>query len=670
MFISLRLACLAPAFASILLFLAISDVYSWSTDYPGLLQEPGIINTNSRTIQADTLPAPQAIDSLLQLDEIRIQSTRIREPLRYQPVDVQYIDSLRLAYYRSMPVSAVLSRYSSLFIRDNGPGGLAALSQRGLASSQTQVLWEGFPLNSLSLGLADLSIIPSGLFSSVEVSPGTPSSAFGGGNLGGAIYLTSPRPGQQNRLEFMQSAGSYDTWNSQLRAAHEEGNLSLSVQGIYRTAENDFSYFNRATGRQERRTHNAGRSGHLSGTASYRFSRTRIHSTLWYFDIQEEIPGSILSGSSRATQSNHGLRWLSGVETSAGSWNLNMRTFLERDRFGYEDPPTGIDSRFRLGRTLADVDFRRPALGPVLWQGGLSGGIENVDTNNYGDEYNRRQLAFRLNPEIRFSSIRLRFSPTARVDAYSDFGWVLSPSFGANWEAVEERFHLRGMVSRDFNPPSFNDLYWVPGGNPGLNPERSFKTEGGFVYLPEVSWFDSFSLTTYRIWLDDGIYWFPDREGVWTPSNVEEVDAWGAEARLDVRWQADPALFLLILGTDWRKSEIASPRFPDDQAAGRQMRYVPEWSFRSDLSIHLNPVTLHLNYRWTDHRYITEDHTSSLDDFQVLDVIAAVDREFIGAHWNLRLSVNNLLNERYEIIQWYPMPGRYLELSLRMGLPM
>jgi outer membrane cobalamin receptor len=180
MFIPPRLACLAPVFASILLCSAISDVYSSSTDTPGLLQKPDFINPNSRFIQADTLPAPQAIDSLLQLDEILIQSTRIREPLRYQPVDVQYIDSLRLAHYRSMPVSAVLSRYSNLFIRDNGPGGLATLSQRGLASSQTQVLWEGFPLNSLSLGLADLSVIPSGLFSSVEVSPGTPSSAFGG----------------------------------------------------------------------------------------------------------------------------------------------------------------------------------------------------------------------------------------------------------------------------------------------------------------------------------------------------------------------------------------------------------------------------------------------------------------------------------------------------------
>lgn len=620
-----------------------------------------------RAARDDTLMDPSIADSIF-LDEILIESTRLREPLSHQPLDVQLIDSLQLNLYRTMPVSAALSRYSSLFIRDNGPGGLATLSQRGLSAGQTRLLWEGFPINSLSVGLADLSVIPSGLFGSVEVSPGTPSSAFGGESLGGTVFLSSPQSHQQNRLDFTQSAGAFDTWTSQFRGSYDDDRWSLSIRGQHQQAENDYSYYNRATGQVEQRSHNAGRAGHLMGSAGYQFSQVRLHSTIWLFDSQNDIPGSILDRSPETVQSNNGLRWLGGMEAVAAGWKINARTFLEQDKFGYEDPPAGIDSRFTQERLLTGVDIRRPSVEKIVWQGGFSTGLERVQTNNYSDSRQRRQLGLRLNPEIRLSEKRLRFTPTARIDAYSDFGWVLSPSLGINLELVDQRLHVRGMASRDFNPPSFNDLYWVPGGNADLVPERSFKTEAGVNYLPRTFFADLFSLTIYRIWLDNGIYWYPDRERVWSPSNVEKVDAYGAEGRAEIRHRTDMADFAWNLGMDLRKSEIAAPRFPDDQSVGRQMRYVPEWSFRSDLTIDISPVVLHVNYRWTDHRYVTEDHTSVLDAYQILDAAASLEQKFMGADWHLRISGNNLMNERYEIIQWYPMPGRHMEFSVSVSL--
>lgn len=669
MFFLSRFSCPVSLFVSFLCLLVFGGSFGLSAHIsPENRQIVKLENFFPVPAGPDTLTGIQISDSLY-LDEIIIRSTRIRESLRFQPVDVQLIDSLRLSVYRSMPVSAVLSRYSSLFIRDNGPGGVATLSQRGLSPGQTQVLWEGMPINSLSLGLADLSVIPAGLFGSVEVSPGTPSSAFGGGSLGGTVYLSSRQTHRQNHVEFIQSAGAFETLNSQFRASYETGNLSGSVQAIYHTAENDFSYYNRATGRTENRAHNAGRSGHLTGNIHYQGRQSRIYSSFWYFNARDEIPGSILSGSSQADQSNSGLRWLGGIEIPASGWIIDIRTFLERDHFRYVDPPTDIDSRFTRDRWLTNIDFRQAASGRLIWQGGFSGGLERVDTNNYAGEPLRRLAGLRLNPEIRIRDQKLRLTPAARADIYTGYGWVLSPSFGANWELFENHLYLRGLVSRDFNPPSFNDLYWVPGGNADLVPERSFKTEAGLLYYPQVDIFNSFSFTGYRIWLENGIYWFPDSEGTWTPSNIEEVDAYGLEARLNAGWQVKSADLLWTLSADWRKSEIAMQRFPGDQAAGRQMRYVPEWSFRSDFSIRVALAVLHANYRWTGRRFITSDHTSSLDEFQILDISAVVEQGFWGADWHLRISVNNLLNEQYEIIQWYPMPGRHLQFSIGMKLP-
>jgi vitamin B12 transporter len=639
-----------------------------------VIQEPAN-HTNLQVFEpvivSDTIPAPHLSDSLiLQMDEIHIQSTRIREPLRYQPVDIQLIDSLQLAVYRSLPVSDVLSRYSSLFIRDNGPGGLATLSQRGFSASQTQVLWEGFPVNSLSLGLSDLSTIPSGMFQSVEVSPGTPSSTFGGGSMGGIVFLTSSQRSQQNLLTLTQSAGAFGTFNSSFETAYSSGRWSGTVNGIYHTSDNDYPYVNRATGQEEYRTHNSGQSVNLMGNIGYNSSGARFFSSIWYFDNRDEIPGSILSGNSEAVQSLDGIRWTGGADFSAGKWRIKTSAFLERNQFSYVDPPSGIESRFRLNRNLAEIGINRPSTGTVHWQGGISGGLERVDTNNYRAAHERQLFGIRLNPDIRLSGGRIRVSPAVRTDTYSGFGWVVSPSLGGNWELIEERFHLKGMVSYDFNPPSFNDLHWVPGGNPNLDAERSFKTEGGFVWLPDSFFLNSLHLTGYRIWLDNGIYWFPNREGIWSPSNIKEVDAYGAEARIGTNWQLSAAEFSWNTGLDWRRSQIARERFPGDQGIGRQMRYVPEWAVRSDLTFRISRFMLHANHRWTGRRFITEDHTSSLDPFHILDLTATLEQSLAGTDWIMMISIHNLLNEQFEIIQWYPMPGRYINVTVRMELPL
>ena len=611
-----------------------------------------------------------SVSDSLHLDEVIVRSTRIREPVRHQPVDVQIIDSLQLFNFGSTSVSDVLSRFSSLMIRDNGPGGLATLSQRGLSPGQTSVLWEGFPINSLSLGLADLSAISTGLFRNVEVSPGTPSSTFGGGSLGGTVYLTSSGGERQNRVGLTQSAGSFGTWTSRTDARVSQGRWSASVRGIYRTAENDFDYYNLATGREEVRTRNAGESLNLTGNINYEFSGGRIYSSLWYFDIWDEIPGSILSGNSLAEQSFNGIRWIGGVETNLSGWSVDMRSFLESNSFDYIDPRSNIDSEFSLGRALIEVDVRRPSLRRVIWQGGIQSGLEWVTSKNYSSNPKRQQLSLRVNPEIRFTDLRLRLTPTVRADLYSNFGSVVSPSLGANWEMIESRLHLRGMISRDFNPPTFNDLYWVPAGNPELNPERSFKTEAGIVYLPGAPFLSSVSLTGYRIWLDDGIYWFPNNEGSWTPKNVENVDAYGAETTISSQWSFEGVDFGWNIGADWRRAEIAAPRFPGDTAVGRQMRYVPEFAVRSNLTVTVLNVMVYGSYRWSDQRFITEDHTSSLDSYQIVDLGASINEQFFGADWHLQFSVKNLLNDQYEIIQWYPMPGRYFEFTLGFGLPL
>ena len=623
------------------------------------------------TCLADRIPTdPTLFEQLpdtLQLDEIVIRSTRLPAPPRYQPVAVRKLDSLTHGHLGHHAISELLSRYSSLFIQDNGPGAMATLSQRGLSPSQTQVLWEGFPINSLSLGLTDLSLIPAAMTGSVEVSPGTPSSAFGGGSLGGIIFLSAPGEPERDGLRLYQTAGAFNSWNSGGSADLSRNRWSVSLHALHHTADNDFRYFNRATLQTERRLNNEHQASHLQATLRYRPGRGRLQTTLWYSDSDNRLPGSVLS-STPARQQDSSFRWTAGFERPVGEWNITARGFLEQTRFRFREPSAQTDSRFTMARRMVRLDLRRPGE-TVSWQGGLSGGYERVDTNNYSESPERLHAAVTFNPLIRLSSIGLRLYPTLRLDGYRDYDWIVSPSLGFNQKLAGDELFLRGLVSRDFNPPTFNDLYWVPGGNPGLEPERSWRTETGLLYHPPSTVLESLEVTVYRIWLEKGIYWFPGERGVWSPQNLDKVDARGVEIGAGLDWKLDRMTVKWRTEVDWRHASLAQARFPGDLAVGRQMRYVPEWTVRSHLHMNLDPVDLMLQARRTGVRHVTEDHTTSLDPFWVLNATGAVQLPLFNQMWRLQLSLHNLLNQSYEIIQWYPMPGRYLEVSLALDLP-
>ena len=619
-----------------------------------------VSGSSSVTTSADTL----------QLDEIVIRSTRLPAPQKYQPVAVHRLDSLTIGHLGHHAISELLSRYSALFIQDNGPGAMATLSQRGLSAGQTQVLWEGFPINSLSRGLTDLSLIPAAMTGSVEISPGTPSSAFGGGSLGGIIYLSAPDEPERDRLNLYQSIGAFNSWNSGGTVALSQQQWSLSLNALYHSSDNDFRYFNRASNRYERRLNNSRQATHLQASLRYRLDRGRLYTTLWYADSDNHLPGSILSSDNPARQRDGSFRWTAGIERPVGDWVITAGAFLEQSMFRFREPSTRTDSRFTMARRMVRADLRRPEGDVITWQGGISGGYEWVETNNYAGTPDRLQAAVTLNPVVRFTSAGLRLYPTLRLDGYRGTGWIVSPSLGINQQLVAEELFLRGLVSRDFNQAAFNDLYWVPGGNPDLEPERSVRAEGGLLYLPPSPLLESLEITLYRIWLEKGIYWLPGERGVWSPENLDRVDAMGFEAGTRFAWQTEHVRFQWRTDVDWRRASLAAARFPGDLAVGRQMRYVPEWTLRSHLHAAVGRFDLMLQVHRTGVRHVTEDHTVSLDPFWTVNATGAVRLPLFNQEWRLQLALHNLLDQSYQIIQWYPMPGRYLEVTLAVDLPL
>ncbi|WP_138429328.1 TonB-dependent receptor plug domain-containing protein [Fodinibius saliphilus] len=610
----------------------------------------------------------QTVSDTLQFDEIEVVATRIYQPLNYQPTNVEVIDSVQLQMLKTLSVAEVLAAESSLVIKDYGPGGMATASQRGLSSEQIQVLWEGIPINSPMQGQTDLSLLPASFFSNVQVSSGTPSTAFGGGSLSGALYLGSDWK-QKSYVTMHQGIGSYGQWQTSLQGKYSSSTGTyVAYRGLYDYGENDFKYFSRAYNTIEQREHNRSKRYSMMASVGRKNKKERWKTTFWISDSENQIPGDILSTDPQAQQNDKSMRWLSLYNVDWGKTDISFKNYMERVELNYFDPSIGTHSLSTIKRWMVSSTATHPVSKHLFLKGEISGELTGVETNNYNNIRNRRQFSALANPEFILADEYLRVYPALRLDIYSDFGTIVSPSLGVNYELFEERLFIRGQLSRDFNPPSFNALYWGEVGDPNLKPELSNSAELG-LSLSETPFIGitTFDLTGYFSKVDNGIRWYPGGSGQWAPSNVEQVTTKGIEAHLKNTflrgnlWSLKVAQKGILTDT-----EISEARFPGDQGVGNQVRLVPKWKYNASITIKRDYVTTVLKYRWISRRYLTENENinNSLDPYQVVDAHVQFKKAYQNFDLEVQAVAKNILGEEYEIISWYPMPKRNFNFSI------
>ena len=107
---------------------------------------------------------------------------------------IQTIDSATLQQYQQQNIAELISQQLPVFVKSYGVNSLATLSFRGSSAAQSQVLWNGVPLQNAALGLADVSTLPVLLINKVNIVYGGSAALSGSGNVGGALLLENNAP--------------------------------------------------------------------------------------------------------------------------------------------------------------------------------------------------------------------------------------------------------------------------------------------------------------------------------------------------------------------------------------------------------------------------------------------------------------------------------------------
>ena len=635
-----------------------------ATGSAGMVSGFGIVDrANIHGQPAGVLP------DTVHLDEVRVEATRLFLEDRLHAVRIYRADSTLIQRYRGAPLSSVIENEFPLNVRNYGPAGISSISVRGFGPGQTQILWEGIPVNHPMVGQTDLALYPASAFSSIEFVPGNSAAAYGSGSIAGTVHLGSAAAGRG--ASVTRTVGDFGLSRAGINVAEMSGPFTVSLGASGFRSQNDYGYFDRIRQRDARRDNAEKQAFSLTGRVGYQSGNWKAGSAVWSGYNRGGVPGSVITGRTAARQDDNWLRWAGNAEFRQGTTRYYSHAYYSRHNLDYLDQRTRIDSRSTSHATGLTTGITSYISRRITINALLQVGRQWIDTNNYDRIRGRTYGAATVTGVVELPA-GFRVFPGLRTDLYSDFGLALSPSLGINLELFDRIVVIRAQYSNDFSAPTMNDLYWSPGGNPGLKPERGIGVEAGTTLAWKYRSLFRMALdaTVYRTTFRDGIRWSPVSGSVWSPANVTGLVASGIEInQAFTLWLAGVRLDVSNM---WMQTGISSdtPRFEGDPAVGLQLPYVPERTFKTSISVGHRFLTLFASRIYSGERYTTADHSSPLDpldSFAVINAgltVTAGWRKFYAAG---SLTISNLFDEEYEMIAWYPMPLSNRELSITIG---
>ncbi len=609
-------------------------------------------------------------------DTVNISAVTVTAPapVRHSAWSVTRIDSATLMHYQEDDLAVLLKSVSSIPVKRYGINGLASVSMRGLSGNHTLVTWNGLSVTAPGPGQIDLAIIPVFAASSVLITEGGSDLQDITGSIGGKIDLLSEpsfRGGTEGSLTL--SAGSYGEYASSLvlRSGNEKVSANLCLWGS--KAENDFLFVLPGSSdgsEMEKRTNSASASGGIMTDLALRFTRSALTAHFWYNDTDRELPGPVTTeqqnyGETQRDKSVRGVIKYSASPgrvttdiTAGGSYDINI---YNNEAFSM----TG-DNRSEIYMLKTQLGYRVNDKAEIIFIAGDE--YQRARALNYETSYLRNVFS---------SSLAGRYNPVRRlkliVQARQTFvtGTITKPEFtaGATYMLSENGRHvIKASMSRNSKLACLNDLYWVPGGNPELMPERATGGEAGYSFLAVArsGLRNSIDITVHASRVNDLIQWVPGETGLWSAENVSSVNVTGIEGRAGAELPVNNGNINAYINYAFTRSVVASSDLPDDPSKGKQLIYIPLHVLNINMNGGWKFIRAGITAAYESRRYTTSDNSEWLPESFLADgnlgAVLKINKSLI----TVDLKVNNIFNTSAESVQYYPMPLRTYTLKMKL----
>jgi vitamin B12 transporter len=610
----------------------------------GWRDEQSVTVTAARTAR-DTDETPQSVSVLTEQDIETRQSATVLDLLRTLPG---------------------LTTTTS-----GGPGAIGTVNIRGAESDHTLVLIDGVKVNDPAStgGGYNFGTLLTGNIERIEVVRGPRSVLYGSQAIGGVVNLITraPQPGEGVVVNARAEAGGRETYNAVGNVAASLGPVAASLGGgWYKT--DGFSAFNEARGGIERDGYEQ---WHANGRVAVALGENAgIDLRGSIADGRTDIDGftpSFTFGDTLQYGDQRDITGYAGVNFAFGPLKNRVGYAITRvERTDY-DPEGFLPITYDSVGTNERLEYQGVAT--FAWAEAVFGAEREwsrFDSESFGTVGSGRATLDSFYGELTAKPVRgLTLSGGVRHDEHNRFGGATTVSAGGVFTPNDGATRIRASYGEGFKVPSLYQLYSNVG-NDALQPETSESWEVGIdqrfmdgavevgaVYFRrdtenQIDYISCFTASPPPIC--DGA---PDRFGYY--ENLRLTRAEGVE-------------FTLGLKPVDRLSVVGQYSFVDtkDRETGNELARRPRHSV-SALVDYAWPFGLSTGATITHigDRFDNAANTTRVDGYALVDLRASFP---VTERIEVYGRVENLFDERYEVVATYGTPGRAAFGGVRIKL--
>ncbi len=545
-----------------------------------------------------------------------------------------------------------LNKNSLIYLRSNGPSSSSTLSARGSTGSQFLVNWNGIPIQQFQLGVFDLSLIPISGIDQVELVKGGGSSLWGSGAIGGVLECNNKAiSGDNDLVNLRLLMGSFGRRRIQANIGWKENNWGFASYLMDEKVDNDFSYSNEAFSVSGIQSNARKRQSSFLQSIYYsKDDRHFLNFHAWLQSTSRQIPPNLQQNSSSAYQKDWASRWMMNYTLKTGNLNIESKMAYFRERLDYFDPRILLRSLSTLDAKVFELNMTPSKNSKLPWVIGYAYRHHKVFSNVLeGDQKDQIQALF---GSLRWNPSRWQLQLSSRVETQNNGQIHPVFSFGGEYQ-FENNWKGLFKISRNFRLPTINDRYFNPGGNPDLLPEKGWSQELSCLYQSKFN----MSLSLFNRNLHNGLIWARlDGENFFSSHNLTELWTRGIEFSFDYPFNFQSISLVFSNQASFLKStnqvSLNSPKIDK----GQQLIYTPEIKTNNSLRLYWKSMSWSIHYQYISGR---DGISAFLDPYALLDLrYKMVDIPFYSGRMQIGLNIDNVLNQYYESIEFFPMPGR------------
>ena len=637
------------------------------------------------------------------LDEASIVAFTIPKEV----IPVQVLSGDRLKKLSAHSVADAVRYFSGVQVKDyGGIGGLKTVNIRSMGSHHVGVFYDGIELGNAQNGVVDLGRFSLDNMEAISLYNGQKSSIFQSAKdftSASAIYMRTRTPkfavGKNYNLNLGLKGGSFKTINPSLlweQKINDKISSSFSTEYMYTSGEYKFSY-SKKNGYD---TTEVRKNGDVKFFRSEAALFGNINNGDWtakayFYNSERGYPGASVREEPGKFK-HEDRQWDNNFFLQSSlikNWGSNY-SFKANGKYAYDylhylsDPRLDVTTMY-VNNTYIQQEIYLSAVNLFTiydwWSASLSTDFQwnTLDADLVNFVYPQRYTGLAAAAtSINFKKFKFQGSLLyTHVTEHTEIEGAnagnkneFTPTAVASYRPFSEiDLNFRGFYKRVFRMPTLNDLYYTFIGNINLEPEYTNQYNLGIVYSKnfQSSWLRNLELQTdiYYNQVKNKIIAMPtSNQFRWTMINLGYVEIRGIDAVAQTFWRLGNVDMNARLNYTYQKAQDFTDK--NSEYYGGQIPYIPWHSGTVILGANYDGWGFNYSFIYTGERYesVANIRENYAQPWYTHDLSASKTFELKKMDFKVTAEVNNLLNQQYEVVQCYPMPGINFNLKINIIL--